>query len=98
MSTNGLIVEILFRSIFHKVLHSTIDFVWSTPVGKIVNRFSKDMDETDIVRLLILLNWRMTRMQRYPLFRFYPIPLKTFLIKRFVSAARYSLCCTPTQA
>ena len=61
MSKNGLIVEILFRSIFHKVLHSTIDFVWSTPVGKIVNRFSKDMDETDIVRLLILLNWRMTR-------------------------------------
>ena len=53
MSKNGLRAEILFRSIFHKVLHSTIDFVWSTPVGKIVNRFSKDMDETDIVRLLI---------------------------------------------
>ena len=61
MSTNGFRAKILFRSIFHKVLHSTIDFVWSTPVGKIVNRFSKDMDETDIVRLLILINWRMTR-------------------------------------
>ena len=48
--TVKMVVSSGHRSIFHKVLHSTIDFVWSTPVGKIVNRFSKDMDETDIVR------------------------------------------------
>ena len=24
-------------SIFHRVLHSTIDFVWTTPVGQVVN-------------------------------------------------------------
>ena len=39
----------LHQSIFHKVLHCTIEFAWSTPVGKIVNRFSKDMDETDVI-------------------------------------------------
>ena len=39
----------LHNSIFRKVLRSTIDFVWSTPVGQIGNRFSKDMDETDVI-------------------------------------------------
>ena len=39
----------LHNSMFRKVLRSTIDFVWSTPVGQIGNRFSKDMDETDVV-------------------------------------------------
>ena len=39
----------LHNSIFRKILHCTIDFVWSTPVGQIGNRFSKDMDETDVI-------------------------------------------------
>jgi len=38
----------IHQSIFHRVLHSTIDFIWTTPVGQIANRFSKDMDETDV--------------------------------------------------
>ena len=42
----------LHNSIFRKVLRSTIDFVWSTPVGQIGNRFSKDMDESEFFTIL----------------------------------------------
>ena len=38
----------LHSAIFGKVLHSTIDFVWTTPLGQIANRFSKDTDEIDV--------------------------------------------------
>lgn len=38
----------IHKETFHRVLHSTIDFVWSNPVGAIANRFSRDMNETDV--------------------------------------------------
>ena len=38
----------LHSGMFTKVLHSTIDFVWTTSVGQIANRFSKDTDEIDV--------------------------------------------------
>ena len=34
---------------FHKVVYSHIDFIWSNPVGAIANRFSRDMNELDLV-------------------------------------------------
>ena len=27
----------IHQSIFHRVLHSTIDFIWTTPVGQVSN-------------------------------------------------------------
>lgn len=29
----------LHQSIFHRVLHSTIDFIWTTPVGQVITFF-----------------------------------------------------------
>ena len=31
--------RLLHQSIFHRVLHSTIDFIWTTPVGQVIVPF-----------------------------------------------------------
>eukprot|EP00095_Tigriopus_kingsejongensis_P005978 maker-scaffold48_size466083-snap-gene-2.9 protein:Tk05978 transcript:maker-scaffold48_size466083-snap-gene-2.9-mRNA-1 annotation:"hypothetical protein TRIADDRAFT_50060" len=39
----------IHQSIFSKVVHSTIDFIWSTQVGAVANRFSRDLNEVDAI-------------------------------------------------
>lgn len=39
----------IHNSVFHKVLYSTIDFIWSTQVGAVANRFSRDLNELDVI-------------------------------------------------
>ncbi|XP_062922995.1 ATP-binding cassette sub-family C member 12 isoform X1 [Mobula hypostoma] len=38
----------LHNNIFYKILHRPMTFFDTTPVGRIINRFSKDMDEVDV--------------------------------------------------
>ncbi|XP_059848901.1 ATP-binding cassette sub-family C member 12 [Hypanus sabinus] len=38
----------LHNNVFYKVLHCPMTFFDTTPVGRIINRFSKDMDEVDV--------------------------------------------------
>ncbi|KAM6430098.1 LOW QUALITY PROTEIN: ATP-binding cassette sub-family C member 12-like [Liasis olivaceus] len=38
----------LHSTMFYKILHSPMDFFDTTPTGRIINRFSKDMDEVDM--------------------------------------------------
>ena len=39
----------LHRELLHHILGSTMAFFDTTPIGRIVNRFSKDMDEVDLM-------------------------------------------------
>ena len=32
-----------------RVIYSTIDFIWSNQVGQVANRFSRDMNEVDLI-------------------------------------------------
>ncbi|XP_030060230.1 multidrug resistance-associated protein 9 [Microcaecilia unicolor] len=38
----------LHDEVFYKILHSPMSFFDTTPIGRIMNRFSKDMDELDV--------------------------------------------------
>ncbi|XP_022095164.1 multidrug resistance-associated protein 5-like [Acanthaster planci] len=38
----------LHKNVFQKVMHSPMSFFDTTPLGRILNRFSKDLDELDI--------------------------------------------------
>ncbi|GCC24840.1 ATP-binding cassette sub-family C member 12 isoform X1 [Chiloscyllium punctatum] len=38
----------LHDNVFYKILHSPMKFFDTTPLGRIINRFSKDMDEIDV--------------------------------------------------
>ncbi|XP_067853674.1 ATP-binding cassette sub-family C member 12 [Heptranchias perlo] len=38
----------LHHNVFHKVLHWPMKFFDTTPIGRIINRFSKDMDDIDV--------------------------------------------------
>ena len=41
--------KVLHRSLFETVLKGTMEFFDTTPVGRILNRFQKDMDELDVI-------------------------------------------------
>ncbi|TRY67445.1 hypothetical protein TCAL_02747 [Tigriopus californicus] len=41
--------SMIHNSVFHKVVYSTIDFIWSTQVGAVANRFSRDLNELDVI-------------------------------------------------
>ncbi len=32
-----------------QVIYCSIDFIWSNPVGAVANRFSRDMNELDLI-------------------------------------------------
>ncbi|XP_041047617.1 ATP-binding cassette sub-family C member 12 [Carcharodon carcharias] len=38
----------LHDNVFRKIIHSPMKFFDTTPIGRIINRFSKDMDEIDV--------------------------------------------------
>jgi hypothetical protein len=39
----------IHRATLSKVIYSTIDFIWSNQVGQVANRFSRDMNEVDLI-------------------------------------------------
>ena len=41
--------EIIHRQVFSKILRSPMSFFDTTPIGRITNRLSKDIDNTDMV-------------------------------------------------
>ena len=40
---------LIHRTTLSRVIYSTIDFIWSNQVGQVANRFSRDMNEVDLI-------------------------------------------------
>jgi len=41
--------SIIHADTFHRVVYSTIEFIWNNPVGAVANRFSRDVGELDLI-------------------------------------------------
>lgn len=39
----------IHNDVFRRVIFSKMEFIWTTPVGAVANRFSRDMNELDLV-------------------------------------------------
>lgn len=47
----------LHEKLLRNILHSSVDFFDTTPLGRIMNRFSKDVDSVDIKVPEMFKNW-----------------------------------------
>ena len=73
--------RLLHQSIFHRVLHSTIDFIWTTPVGQVIVPFVLSLHQLRIKKVRLLAGNRKQLFNRGLLNSVFSIKINTKLWK-----------------